>query len=120
MRKRRPKCKATHVTLETGCMAESQREAPGRQRRGNIAVRIRNQATGKTDGACDHQMVRLGRIRAMAGHRWCGGKKAAGADRPAETRRKTDFVPKVTHALRKNHELRSVREHGTDVDDAAP
>jgi hypothetical protein len=31
-----------------------------------------------------------------------------------------DFVPKVTHALRKNDELQSVRQHGTNVDDAAP
>jgi hypothetical protein len=65
-------------------------------------------------------MVRLGRIRAMAGRRCCGEKEAAGADRPAETRRQMDFVPKVTHALRKNHELQSIQQHGTDVDDAAP
>jgi hypothetical protein len=31
-----------------------------------------------------------------------------------------DFVPKVTQALQKNHELQSVRQHGTDVNDAAP
>jgi hypothetical protein len=85
-----------------------------------MAVRIRDQATGKTDGACDRRMVRLGRIRAMAGRRYRGEKEAAGADRPAETRRQMDFVPKVTHALRKNHELQSVRQHGTNVDDAAP
>jgi hypothetical protein len=65
-------------------------------------------------------MVRLGGIRAMAERRHCGEKEAAAANRPAETRRQMDFAPKVTHTLRKNHELQSLRQHGTNVDDAAP